>query len=85
MIFCFAMLAGHVIFVPPAPLHPHIYSNCHLCSGLVHDTSDSWSPAMTVGFVRINIVSVLSCSTSKNCRNGRFPKETGWWFYDNEV
>ncbi|MFS8014619.1 putative ubiquitin-conjugating enzyme/RWD [Helianthus anomalus] len=39
MIFCFAMLAGQVIFVPPAPLHPHIYSNCHLCLGLFHDSS----------------------------------------------
>lgn len=23
-----------VIFVPPAPLHPHIYSNGHICLGL---------------------------------------------------
>ncbi|KAH0885054.1 hypothetical protein HID58_061150 [Brassica napus] len=24
----------YVIFVPPAPLHPHIYSNGHICLGI---------------------------------------------------
>lgn len=24
---------GQVIFLPPAPLHPHIYSNGHICLG----------------------------------------------------
>ena len=24
-------VVGHVIFLQPAPLHPHIYSNDHIC------------------------------------------------------
>ncbi|KAF6163063.1 hypothetical protein GIB67_001391 [Kingdonia uniflora] len=29
----YPMEAPQVIFVPPAPLHPHIYSNGHICLG----------------------------------------------------
>ncbi|MQM09488.1 hypothetical protein Taro_042362 [Colocasia esculenta] len=56
---------------------------------------DSWSPAMTVSSVCISILSMLSSSTAKqrppdndryvkNCRNGRSPKETRWWFHDDK-
>ncbi|CAN1824091.1 Probable ubiquitin-conjugating enzyme E2 18 [Linum perenne] len=31
----YPMEAPQVIFVPPAPLHPHIYSNGHICLGVV--------------------------------------------------
>ncbi|CAN1314570.1 Probable ubiquitin-conjugating enzyme E2 18 [Linum perenne] len=30
----YPMEAPQVIFVPPAPLHPHIYSNGHICLGI---------------------------------------------------
>nr|GMD93765.1 probable ubiquitin-conjugating enzyme E2 18 [Ipomoea batatas] len=32
----YPMEAPQVIFIPPAPLHPHIYSNGHICLGLFH-------------------------------------------------
>ncbi|KAE8654021.1 Ubiquitin-conjugating enzyme family protein isoform 2 [Hibiscus syriacus] len=116
----YPMEAPQVIFIPTAPLHPHIYSNGHIC--LVSNTMDSmnqnicviclmkkmsfssfsdilydsWSPAMTVNSICISILSMLSSSTAKqrpadndqyvkNCRNGRSPKETRWWFHDDKV
>ncbi|KAJ8442577.1 hypothetical protein Cgig2_026519 [Carnegiea gigantea] len=127
----YPMEAPQVIFVPPAPLHPHIYSNGHIClestrsvmhnvfpirfSMLADILYDSWSPAMTVGSICISILSMLSSSTSKllvmmvmgivtermwfllqqrpadndryvkNCKNGRSPKDTRWWFHDDKV
>ncbi|KAG6519851.1 hypothetical protein ZIOFF_016879 [Zingiber officinale] len=111
----YPMEAPQVIFLHPAPLHPHIYSNGHICLDYVdfvcsenkcfeHSTYrcladilyDSWSPAMTVSSVCISILSMLSSSTAKerppdndryvkNCRNGRSPKETRWWFHDDKV
>ncbi|KAL0697131.1 hypothetical protein Bca4012_064311 [Brassica carinata] len=82
-----------VVFVPPGPLHPHIYSNGHICLDILYD---SWSPAMTVSSVCISILSMLSSSPAKerpadndryvkNCKNGRSPKETRWWFHDDKV
>ncbi|RLN40079.1 putative ubiquitin-conjugating enzyme E2 16 [Panicum miliaceum] len=106
----YPMEAPQVIFLHPAPMHPHIYSNGHICLGynlrriiglqFLHLSTDilydSWSPAMTVSSVCISILSMLSSSPAKqrpadndryvrNCRNGRSPKETRWWFHDDTV
>ncbi|KAG6774662.1 hypothetical protein POTOM_022023 [Populus tomentosa] len=104
----YPMEAPQVIFAPPAPLHPHIYSNGHIClvdnspkardsdSVALYILYDSWSPAMTVSSICISILSMLSSSTVKqrpadndryvkNCRSGRSPKETRWWFHDDKV
>ncbi|KAL7207582.1 hypothetical protein ACSBR1_029516 [Camellia fascicularis] len=78
----YPMEAPQVIFLAPAPPHPHIYSNGHICL------------AMTVSSICISILSMLSSSTVKqgpadndryvkNCRKS--PKETRWWFHDDKV
>ena len=36
-------------FIPPAPVHPHIYSNGHICLDILYDSSNGgWSPALTI-------------------------------------
>ncbi|KAK3026543.1 hypothetical protein RJ639_041840 [Escallonia herrerae] len=71
----------------------HSLSDSLCCVDILYD---SWSPAMTVSSICISILSMLSSSTAKqrpedndryvkNCRNGRSPKETRWWFHDDKV
>eukprot|EP00897_Mesotaenium_endlicherianum_P007585 jgi/Mesen1/6855/ME000351S05967 len=89
----YPMEAPQVIFVNNPPIHPHIYSNGHICLDILYD---SWSPAMTVSSVCISIQSMLSSCTEKvrpgdndryvrNCRSGKSPKETRWWFHDDKL
>ncbi|KAF5768984.1 putative ubiquitin-conjugating enzyme E2, ubiquitin-conjugating enzyme/RWD [Helianthus annuus] len=89
----YPMEAPQVIFLHPAPVHPHIYSNGHICLDILYD---SWTPAMTIGSVCISILSMLSSSTVKErpegndryvekCRYGKSPKETRWRFHDDKV
>ncbi|XP_019708603.1 probable ubiquitin-conjugating enzyme E2 16 isoform X1 [Elaeis guineensis] len=71
----YPMEAPQVIFLHPAPLHPHVYSNGHICLDILYD---SWSPAMTQR-------PADNDRYVKNCKNGRSPKETRWWFHDDKV
>lgn len=88
----YPMEAPEVIFLQPAPEHPHIYSNGHICLNVLYD---GWSPALTVTSICLSIVSMLSSATKKcvPCDNdsyaltsqGLSPKQTRWVFHDDHV
>ncbi|KFM28692.1 putative ubiquitin-conjugating enzyme E2 18, partial [Auxenochlorella protothecoides] len=85
-----------VTFVPPAPIHPHIYSNGHICLDILYDSSNGgWSPALTINKVALSVRSMLASNTVQlrppgdrsYCQRmaGRSPKETQWRFDDDGV
>ncbi|EKX32575.1 ubiquitin-conjugating enzyme E2 [Guillardia theta CCMP2712] len=84
--------APEVVFLHPAPIHPHIYSNGHICLSILYD--GGWSPALKVESVCLSILSMLSSAEAKRppedndnyvrtCSSS--PKKTRWVFHDNKA
>ena len=55
-----------VIFVPPSPVHPHIYSNGHVCLDILYDgRNGGWSPALTINKLCLSLRSMLASNNDK--------------------
>ncbi|KLO11300.1 UBC-like protein [Schizopora paradoxa] len=74
-----------------APLHPHVYSNGHICASIL---GDAWSPVLSVSAVCITLQSMLASCKKKerpegNDRYVRFapenPKKTKFLYDDDTV
>ncbi|KAJ1731020.1 hypothetical protein LPJ61_002738 [Coemansia biformis] len=78
--------APEVVFVGNVPVHPHIYSNGHICLSILYS---QWSPALTVETICLSILSMLSSCERKEPPIGDSayvrtatvsPKDTMWRF-----
>jgi len=74
-----------------APLHPHVYSNGHICASIL---GNEWSPVLSVISVCLTLQSMLASCTKKQrppdndryVRNAPLsPKKTRFQYHDDNV
>ncbi|KAJ1962197.1 hypothetical protein GGI12_002788 [Dipsacomyces acuminosporus] len=58
----YPMESPTVVFIGRVPIHPHIYSNGHICLDILYD---KWSAALTVKSLCLSILSMLSSCKEK--------------------
>ncbi|KAJ1656034.1 hypothetical protein IWQ61_004321 [Dispira simplex] len=87
----YPMASPQVTFVGTVPVHPHIYTNGHICLNILYD---HWSPALSVEAVCLSIQSMLASATEKKlpedneyhlATNLQNPKDIQWRFHDDAV
>jgi ubiquitin-conjugating enzyme E2 W len=87
----YPMECPDVVFITPSPIHPHIYSNGHICLNILYN---EWTPALTVSAVCLSIQSMLCSCTEKSLPpdNDQYvavasksPKRAQWDFHDDRV
>ena len=93
----YPMQSPEFVFLPPAPVHPHIYTNGHICLDILYDSGPhaAWSPALTIASVCRSLHSMLANAPERALPPGndayvasvgsRSSKATQWAFHDDKV
>ncbi|CAN3359145.1 ubiquitin-conjugating enzyme E2 13 [Diutina catenulata] len=76
---------------PKIPVHPHVYSNGHICLNLL---GDDWTPACSIHSIVLSIQSMLASNQANErppddanyVRHApKNPKQTSWLYHDDTV